>query len=871
MNTLTLTVPFRCKEVYESAPYWSQSGTIVEYNPTIDFADPATKAVCVQNWDETGDGNIGESEASVVTDLGWAFESNGNISSFDELRYFTALESINEGAFTDCSNLRSITIPSGVTSIIGSAFAGCSSLETLTVAEGNTAYEVSNGAIIEKSTNTLVVGTVETVIPSDVTSIGVSAFEGRTGLRSIIIPKNVTSIGRNAFAQCPQLHDVIVSRATPVTISSSVFPYRSQATLHVPSGSGTAYRNAAVWKEFGSIVEEKPITFADAGVKALCVGQWDDNGDGELSEREAAGVTNLDDLFKGNASITSFNELRYFTNLQNLNGQFEGCSKLTAITIPEGVQDMDYTAFSGCTQLESIVVSDNSQRYTSGGGANVVVDENTHEIIVGCKASTIPSGVERIGNSAFAGTDIISVTIPGTVTAIADNAFNGCSKLTEVKVEINTPLSIAVNVFSNRANATLYVPKGSRPAYLEAAYWKEFKEIKESAPIYATDDFMAAEKVTTRMGWDAELNIGINNKTTDLTAYQFDLTLPAGFTIAKNARGRFIATLGNRYEDDQQTLTVTQLQSGVYRVVCYSLSKEIITGTSGTVLTVTLTMDGNVVPGTYEASLTEAVATRVDDSQLWLRDLAFNIEVTSVPKGDTNNDGDINVADIVEIVNCINEKPSARFIRDAADMNGDGHVNVTDVVSVVTIIMAPEEARLSERGQMTSTDNDQLTLTADGGLTFGLWLTGEGRYVASQFDVRLAPGQTLEGIALNGSRTADHQMTCEHVGSGLYRVVVWSATGSPYRGDSGNLLAISVRGEGEVTIDAPLFVTANAAEKHFPSLYASTTGIAGVGMQLAAPADVYATDGRLVRSQATSLEGLPKGIYIINGKKQTVK
>ena len=55
------------------------------------------------------------------------------------------------------------------------------------------------------------------------------------------------------------------------------------------------------------------ITFADANVKALCVGNWDTDKDGELSTEEAAAVTTLGTVFKGKTNITTFDELRYFT------------------------------------------------------------------------------------------------------------------------------------------------------------------------------------------------------------------------------------------------------------------------------------------------------------------------------------------------------------------------------------------------------------------------------------------------------------------------------------------------------------------------------------------------------------------------------
>ena len=75
---------------------------------------------------------------------------------------------------------------------------------------------------------------------------------------------------------------------------------------------------------------------------------------------------------------------------------------------------------------------------------------------------------------------LTSVTIPNGVTSIEYGAFNSCDALTSVTVLKEQPISIGyTNTFSNRANATLYVPAGCKGAYEAANYWKEFKEIVE--------------------------------------------------------------------------------------------------------------------------------------------------------------------------------------------------------------------------------------------------------------------------------------------------------------------------------------------------------------------------------------------------------
>ena len=76
--------------------------------------------------------------------------------------------------------------------------------------------------------------------------------------------------------------------------------------------------------------------------------------------------------------------------------------------------------------------------------------------------------------------------------------------------------------------------------------------------------------------------------------------------------------------------------------------------------------------------------------------------------------------------------------------------------------------------------------------------------------------------------------------------------------------------EGEC-IFAVTAVYANGQESQPASATLTVTGIEGLLItghgQL--PADIYTTDGRLVRRQATTLSGL-KGIYIINGKKTVI-
>lgn len=100
------------------------------------------------------------------------------------------------------ARLTSVFIPKSVTHIDGNVFLQCP-LTSIKVAPDNPIYDSRNNcnAIIETSTNKLLIGCKNTVIPNSVTVIGEDAFS-YCSLTSIVIPSSVTSIDGSAFGQC---------------------------------------------------------------------------------------------------------------------------------------------------------------------------------------------------------------------------------------------------------------------------------------------------------------------------------------------------------------------------------------------------------------------------------------------------------------------------------------------------------------------------------------------------------------------------------------------------------------------------------------------------------------------------------------------
>ena len=132
-------------------------------------------------------------------------------SSLTSIEIPSGVKYIESYAFDGCSSLTSIEIPSSVTYIEDYAFRGCSSLTSIKVDSNNTVYDSRNNCnAIITSSNTLIVGCKNTVIPDTVTSIWSYAFSGCSGLTSIEIPSSVTRIDNYAFCGCGSLTSIKV-------------------------------------------------------------------------------------------------------------------------------------------------------------------------------------------------------------------------------------------------------------------------------------------------------------------------------------------------------------------------------------------------------------------------------------------------------------------------------------------------------------------------------------------------------------------------------------------------------------------------------------------------------------------------------------
>ena len=449
---------------------------------------------------------------------------------------------IQEGAFKECSQLKSIDIP--VCQSIGmNAFASCSRLESAS-------------------------------IPNTIKSLGYKCFNGNTTLT--LYAKNVPALerypgtmeesdtlalGKNILIIVPE-ESLAAYQSADVwnTMSERIFPLGTQFNYDVEAtaqASTSGLQKAIGEKNLRSVVTLKVKGSINSYDIMVMRNKMDNLHHLDLSDADIksnsydyyTGFSTQDDIL-GPHSFADLDKLltvKLPKSVKYINQAFNNCSQLRSVEMPENLicvgdtldneWSMGGEAFSNCTNLENIMFHNcekigGSAFYQCNSLQEITLPKNLKhvgsyafsqcsqlkDIILPSEVETIsyhafeycnnlasiqfPPSLKRIESYAFSGCGNLSsinlpgltsisentfaycsrlkeVKLPSTLERIGDNAFENCFNLNKVYTYTVLPINIDQNTFTNFKATTLYVPTQSYDNYYWSTQWGQFKEIKE--------------------------------------------------------------------------------------------------------------------------------------------------------------------------------------------------------------------------------------------------------------------------------------------------------------------------------------------------------------------------------------------------------
>ncbi|MDE6029283.1 MAG: leucine-rich repeat protein [Clostridiales bacterium] len=290
----------------------------------------------------------------------------------------SSVEDIGHNAFYGCTALQSISLPNSVTTIGKQAFYGCTALKRVELNDG-------------------------------LTEIGDYAFYGCTALQSISVPDTVTKIGGNVFCGCTALRQVELDAAVETIGDYAFYSCIMLAEIQLPAATIGSHA-------FDGCTALKSVT-----VPTDCViDGYAFNNCTALTRAELHCQTIAAMAFDG---CTALAEIVIGDEVRTINScAFYYCTALTELDIPDGVTKLE-AAFANCYSL---------RRVSIGNGVTDIAG-STFRNCYNLRSVTIGSGVKTIGYQAFAYCySLLSVTIPSTVQTIYASAFYSCYRLAEV-------------------------------------------------------------------------------------------------------------------------------------------------------------------------------------------------------------------------------------------------------------------------------------------------------------------------------------------------------------------------------------------------------------------------------------------------------
>ena len=622
-------------------------------------------------------------EQFTVTAIGkGAFKNCGQVGSVTMPETITA---IGEEAFMGCSGLKGITFPLRVSVIDKKAFMGCSKLTSLTIP--STIYAIEDSAFYGCSgLKSLDLGTSvsfisnyafascynlpNVYIPHSVEAICVGAFQDCTALKDVTLDADFMnlSIDGEVFKDCYNLASITSLPLAPPDLDnqhggldSATFAH---VTLQVPHSRVDTYRNADVWGQFSNIMP-LPYDFQNNGIYYCIRGDNEasvaSNGNANCYNGDVT-VPNAVYLYGNKMTVTGVSSKAFANNsgikkvvlpnsITEIGNDAFWQSSLTQITLPKNITKIDRHTFYGCQSLSSITIPDKV----------TAICDSAFAYCTGLRNVVLPEGIKTIGQMAFlyagAFSEHLSINLPNTLTDIGNYAF--CATGIRHLVIPNSIDTIPEGAFSMCA-------------------WLESLEIPNSIKVIGYCAFTHPGLFLSNKPNQIK-DIVIPNSVKKIGAYAFvfnefeRVTIGSGVErIGDNA----FATFSRDYWPDlpiSNEMLDSLLDASSHEIAyvnCLATTPPIMT-------------TNNAFDGSYNHAaliVPQGSVNKYKNAEGWK---SF-VYIYAVTNNDVNDDGEVNIADVNCIIDAIIKGETNNPILDA---NNDGEVNIADINAILDEIL----------------------------------------------------------------------------------------------------------------------------------------------------------------------------------------
>lgn len=401
-----------------------------------------------------------------------------NCPNIQQINIPDSVEYIDPYAFSCCKGLHTVQLPASLTLISEELFAECDNLRNLSIPD--TVTEIGANAFLRCKAFSL-----ET-LPSGIQRIGAAAFENCGNIESLALPGTLESIGEAAFngtaidkasfAGTPERWTAIGGDACCIARDKIDF------LEHTCNFSGWEYDEHKHWQSCtcGKTQNEgehtgdgDTCTVCDAALsEALGSGSIDGGLSWSLSRSGALTISGSGKMpdFSSVANAAPWDKQKdkiqsavIESGVQSISGgAFSGCTALEKVSISDTVAQIDLNAFDGCTALAEFEVAADNKAFSSDGGVLFSADKELLRCPVGKSADcTVPSGTVAIAGGAFKDcSKLESLVIPDSVISIGESAFENCAALKRITLPKSITKLEALTFSGCAALAEIALPDG---------------------------------------------------------------------------------------------------------------------------------------------------------------------------------------------------------------------------------------------------------------------------------------------------------------------------------------------------------------------------------------------------------------------------